>query len=111
MKQPILTEDNLTEDLKEILSDDNNISSDGLDFGCLDTDKLLEQLVIYIVYRDHKVLQHGIKVGKELFTTEDALRDRETSVCQYATGDNRITAKETVKAMIDSLKEAVNGKS
>jgi len=65
MKQQTSTEDNLTEDLRAILEDDANLSDHPLEFGCMDTDKLLEQLVIYIVHRDHKILEHGIKVGKD----------------------------------------------
>lgn len=68
MKQPILTEDNLTEDLKTALSKGDSLWAEKLDSGEFDYNNstaVLEQLTIFIVNRDHKVLQHGINLGKE----------------------------------------------
>lgn len=38
-------------------------------------------------------------------TIESLLEERETVVCQYITGDNRITTKTTVKAMFYAMRE------
>lgn len=57
-----LPEDNLAGDLEKLseeIFEDNRITMNS-------TRKLLfmEKLTIYIVDRDHKVLEHGIKLGK-----------------------------------------------
>lgn len=39
---------------------------------------------------------------------QDSLEHHEHQICAYVTGDNRITSKETVKAMIDSMREALD---
>lgn len=62
MKQPILTEDNLTEDLLKIINEWLRPFAEG---GNARVGDLMEKLTIYIVNRDHKVLQHGINLGKE----------------------------------------------
>lgn len=61
-KQQILTEDNLTEDLLEIIHEWLQPFAEGRNSK---VSVLIEKLTIYIVHRDHKVLEHGIKVGKE----------------------------------------------
>jgi hypothetical protein len=56
--------DELAKDLREILEDPANLSDDALDAGCMNSDKQLEDLLIYLVARDHKILQHGVELGK-----------------------------------------------
>ena len=51
--------DKLPEDLTAIMDDCILLT------GVVDEKRLLEKLIIYIVHRDHKVLEHGIKLGKE----------------------------------------------
>lgn len=51
--------DKLPEDLRKIIEESRNMGFD------IDDNVLLEKLVIYIVHRDHKVFEHGIKQGKE----------------------------------------------
>ena len=51
--------DNLTEDLQAI------ITGNAPDLEDRDANLLLENLIRYIVNRDHKVLEHGIKVGRQ----------------------------------------------
>ena len=51
--------DDLAKDLDEIV--DNWIDG-GMP---LDSRDLMQKLIMYIVARDHKILQHGIKVGKD----------------------------------------------
>ncbi len=55
------TRDNPTKDLQKIISD----SRINQRVGVHRETKLLEDLVIYIVARDHRVLEHGIKLGKD----------------------------------------------
>lgn len=38
---------------------------------------------------------------------QDILDTHEHNICAYITGDNRVTRRETAKAMFDSLREAV----
>jgi hypothetical protein len=62
MKQPISTEDNLTKDLLAII---NNWLKPFAEGGNARVGDLTEKLTIYIVNRDGKVLEHGIKVGRD----------------------------------------------
>lgn len=55
--------DNLAEDLERII--DESISDDALDFGQIDPKVLMEKLTIYLVDRDHKILQRGIELGQQ----------------------------------------------
>lgn len=61
MKAQSPAEDNLTVDIKEIIASSRVNNRVGIHTET----KLLEKLIIYIVNRDGKILEHGIKVGKE----------------------------------------------
>ena len=48
-----------------------------------------------------------LRCGKRLGDIDkNSLDNHEAIICRYITGDNRICRKETVKALLDSLKEA-----
>lgn len=49
-----------------------------------------------------------LKCGKSAFANtinKDALDTHEEEICHFITGDDRICRKETVKAMVDYLRE------
>jgi hypothetical protein len=68
MNQPKITEiqpkGELTKDVRALLDevfDDKKITTDATR-----KELLLQNFVIYIVTRDHKVMTHGVNVGKKL---------------------------------------------
>jgi len=51
--------DNLPKDLSKIIKESRDQANE------VDENALLQQLVMYIVARDHKVFDHAYKLGKE----------------------------------------------
>lgn len=54
-----MSQDNVPKDLETLFENSRT------PFMNIDEEKLMQSLVIYIVNRDHKILNHGIELGKK----------------------------------------------